>query len=47
MKLLMVTARMGLEDIEQALACGADDYIMKPVTMDMVADKLRMIGLAA
>jgi two-component system chemotaxis response regulator CheY len=47
MKLVMVTAHVNFEDLEQALECGADDYIMKPVTVDMVTDKLRMLGLAA
>jgi two-component system chemotaxis response regulator CheY len=47
MKLVMVTAHVNFEDIEQALACGADDYLMKPVTADMITDKLRMLGLAA
>jgi len=47
MKLVMVTAHVNFEDLEQALECGADDYIMKPVTVDMITDKLRMLGLAA
>ena len=47
MKLLMVTAHVNFEDLQQALECGADDYIMKPVTVDMITDKLRMLGLAA
>ncbi len=47
MKMVMVTAHVNFEDIEQALECGADDYIMKPVTVDMITDKLRMLGLAA
>ncbi len=47
MKLVMVTAHVSFEDLQQALECGADDYIMKPVTSDMITDKLRMLGLAA
>jgi two-component system chemotaxis response regulator CheY len=47
MKCVMVTAHVNFEDLEQALECGADDYIMKPVTVDMITDKLRMLGLAA
>jgi two-component system, chemotaxis family, chemotaxis protein CheY len=47
MKLVMVTAHVNFEDLQQALECGADDYIMKPVTVDMITDKLRMLGLAA
>lgn len=47
MKLVMVTAHVSFEDLQQALECGADDYIMKPVTVEMITDKLRMLGLAA
>jgi two-component system chemotaxis response regulator CheY len=47
LKLLMVTAHLGFEDIEQALTCGADDYLMKPVSSELVADKLRVLGLVA
>jgi two-component system, chemotaxis family, chemotaxis protein CheY len=45
MKLVMVTAREGLDAVIQALATGADDYLMKPVTEDMLAEKLRVMGL--
>lgn len=47
LKLVMVTAHVAFEDLQQALECGADDYIMKPVTADMLIDKFRMLGLAA
>jgi DNA-binding response OmpR family regulator len=34
-----------MSQMSQALEAGADDYIMKPFTFDVVSDKLRLIGL--
>ena len=31
--------------IERALGAGANEYVMKPFTQDVIADKLRMLGL--
>jgi len=45
MKLMMVTAHNAMADIREALAAGADDFLMKPLDVDMVADKLRLLGL--
>lgn len=47
MKLVMVTAHINQEDIVEALQTGADDYLMKPVSADMIEDKLRLLGLVA
>ena len=47
LKLLMLTARDGMEEVVQALEAGADDYLMKPVTAEMLQEKMRMIGLGA
>lgn len=46
MKLLMLTARDGTDEVMKALEAGADDYLMKPVTAEMLDDKMRLIGLA-
>jgi two-component system chemotaxis response regulator CheY len=43
-RILMVTTETEIEQMERALEAGADEYIMKPFTRDMVEDKLRMIG---
>jgi two-component system chemotaxis response regulator CheY len=43
----MLTARDGMEEVVQALEAGADDYLMKPVTAEMLQEKMRMIGLGA
>ena len=45
LKLMMVTSHNSMQDVRAALACGADDFLMKPVDSAMVADKLAMLGL--
>ena len=44
-KILMVTARTGQAEVLEALAKGADEYLMKPITSEMITEKLRVIGL--
>jgi len=44
-KIMMVTTETGMEQMSEALAAGANDYIMKPFTFDVLADKLRLLGL--
>lgn len=46
-KLLMVTSHNSMEDIGATLEAGANDFLMKPMTEEMVADKLRLIGVVA
>ena len=45
LKLMMVTAQSSMGSLQQALEAGADDYLMKPFTPEMLGDKLRLIGL--
>ena len=47
LKLLMLTARDSTEEVMKALEAGADDYLMKPVTAEMLQEKMRLIGLIA
>ena len=47
LRLVMVTAHVGMDDIARALALGADDYLMKPLTAEVLLDRLRSLGLAA
>ncbi len=47
MKLVMVTAHVNPDDIMEALTSGADDYLMKPVSSEMIEDKFRILGLVA
>lgn len=47
MPLMMVTTETEAENVVRALAAGADDYIMKPFTKDMIAEKLTVLGISA
>ncbi|HVY70815.1 MAG TPA: response regulator [Verrucomicrobiae bacterium] len=44
-RLLMVTTLNSMERVSEALQAGADDFLMKPVTGEMLADKLQILGL--
>jgi len=46
-RIVMVTTETEIEQMERALVAGANEYIMKPFTRDMVEEKLRMIGALA
>lgn len=43
---MMCTTENQLPKIQQALAAGADEYIMKPFDRDVLLDKLSQLGLA-
>ena len=45
MKILMVSSHNSKEDVGVALAAGATDFLMKPMTENMVTDKLRLLGM--
>lgn len=45
MKLMMVTTEAELTAVMQALQAGADEYVMKPFTKEMIAEKLRVLGI--
>ncbi|HTF90997.1 MAG TPA: response regulator, partial [Planctomycetota bacterium] len=42
----MVTTETDVACILAALTAGADEYVMKPFTRDMLVDKLALLGLA-
>ncbi|MFZ0311668.1 MAG: response regulator [Candidatus Korobacteraceae bacterium] len=44
-QILMVTTETGMGQMSEALAAGANEYIMKPFTPEMVSDKLHLVGL--
>lgn len=46
MKVIMVTTEIEKERIAKALNAGANEYVMKPFTKDMIVDKLALVGLA-
>jgi two-component system, chemotaxis family, chemotaxis protein CheY len=44
-KIVMVTTEIGAEQMIAALEAGANDYIMKPFTDEVIAEKLLLLGL--
>lgn len=47
LKLLMVTAQNTQDKVTQALAAGADDYLMKPLDEQMFVEKLCILGFVS
>jgi two-component system chemotaxis response regulator CheY len=43
--LIMVTTNKGFEQLYLALALGADEYVMKPFSIDDIREKLQSCGL--
>jgi len=46
-KILMVTAQNTYEKVAEAISCGADDFLMKPMDEQMFVEKLCLLGLVA
>jgi two-component system chemotaxis response regulator CheY len=45
MKILMVTTDVEKASVDKALRLGANEYLMKPYTRDMVESKLKLLGV--
>jgi len=45
-KLLMITTLNSMERVAEALEAGANDFLMKPVTKEMLLEKLQILGVA-
>jgi two-component system chemotaxis response regulator CheY len=45
-KLIMITSENEIERVTTAIEAGADEYIMKPFTKDMIQEKLALLGVA-
>lgn len=43
--LMMVTTETEIEQMYRALEAGANEYVMKPFTDEIIADKLRLLGV--
>jgi two-component system, chemotaxis family, chemotaxis protein CheY len=43
MAIVMVTSEADPERVQRALAAGADEYIMKPLSSDVLAEKLTLL----
>jgi two-component system chemotaxis response regulator CheY len=44
---VMVTTETDLDHVAEALAAGANEYIMKPFTREILVEKLHLAGAAA
>jgi two-component system chemotaxis response regulator CheY len=44
---VMVTTRTEMDQIVEALEAGANEYVMKPFTKEILGDKLRLLKLIA
>lgn len=45
LKLMMVTTLNNMENVAEALEAGADDFLMKPVTKELLEEKLQILGM--
>ena len=46
MRLMMVTTETEMAQVVKALEAGADEYVMKPFTKEMIVEKLTIMGLS-
>jgi len=46
MTLMMVTTETEYDNVVRALAAGANEYIMKPFSKDVIAEKLALLGIS-
>jgi two-component system chemotaxis response regulator CheY len=42
--LMMVTTETEMDQVMTAIEAGANEYVMKPFTSEIIADKLRLMG---
>ncbi|MBK6421155.1 MAG: response regulator [Gemmatimonadetes bacterium] len=45
--IMMVTTETEMSQMQRALEAGANEYVMKPFTKDVLHEKLQLVGLAA
>ncbi|KMP11732.1 histidine kinase [Candidatus Nitromaritima sp. SCGC AAA799-A02] len=46
MRLMMVTTETEMSQVVKALEAGANEYVMKPFTKEMIVEKLNLMGMA-
>ncbi len=46
MRIVMVTTETEMEQVQRALTAGANEYVMKPFTKEVLVDKLTILGLS-
>jgi two-component system chemotaxis response regulator CheY len=44
-KVMMVTTETEVDQMVTALEAGANEYVMKPFTAEIISDKLRLLGV--
>lgn len=44
-RIMMVTTETSMEHVQKALAAGANEYLMKPFTKELLLEKLSLLGL--
>ena len=44
-RIMMVTTETSISQVEQALAAGANEYLMKPFTKEQLVEKLALLGI--
>lgn len=45
-RIMMVTTETSLNQMQQALNAGANEYLMKPFTKELLVEKLNLLGIA-
>jgi|SRR5688572_28894371 two-component system, chemotaxis family, chemotaxis protein CheY len=45
-RLMMVTSQTEMPQVARALEAGADEYVMKPATKDIILEKLNLLGIS-
>lgn len=45
MRMMMVTTETEMNKVVEALEAGANEYIMKPFTKEMIVEKLALMGM--
>jgi two-component system chemotaxis response regulator CheY len=45
LKLMMVTTESEMSQVVKALEAGANEYVMKPFTKDVIREKLAILGI--
>ncbi len=45
-RLMVVTTETEMPKVAKALEAGAGEYVMKPVTKEMIEEKLKLLGIA-
>ncbi len=47
LRLMMVTTETEMTQVARALEAGANEYVMKPFTKDVIREKLELLGVRA